>query len=119
MKNYIGLFDNSPYAFDGKNNILEEKDLGICADIASVLTPENSVTALNCFQGCPYTNTSFNINVILNGERVKTALVRLRYGKGRRHLHACRGVYRKQRLHGTSEVHFGNRQYAYACSRHE
>ena len=73
MKNYIGLFDSSPFAFDGKNNILEEKDLGICADIASVLTPENSVTALNCFQGCPYTNTSFNINVILNGERVKTA----------------------------------------------
>ena len=73
MENYLNLFHSSVYAFDGSDNVLEEKDLGICGDIASVLTPERSVTALNCFQGCPYTNTAFNIDVILNGEKVKTA----------------------------------------------
>ena len=44
-------------------------------------------------------------------ERGKTALVRLRFGQGWRHLHACRGVSAKQRIYGAGEVHSGSRQH--------
>lgn len=71
MNDYLTLFDTCVFAFDGRDNILEEKDLGICADISSILTPERSVFAMNCFQGCPYTNTAFDFDVRLNGERIK------------------------------------------------
>ena len=70
--NYMEMFDDNIFHFDSTKNILEEKDLGICADIASILTPEYSATALNCFQGCPYTNTGFKFNVIIDGAQVKT-----------------------------------------------
>ncbi len=68
MKGYLKYFDSSVYAFNGKHNILEAKDIGICADIASVLTPYTSVAALKCFQGCPYTNTAFDFDLRFDGE---------------------------------------------------
>ena len=71
MKNYLDLFNSCIYAFDSKNNILEEKDIGICANICSILTPEHSVSAMNCFQGCPYTNTAFDLDVRIDGEQIK------------------------------------------------
>ena len=37
---YKSIFDNSVYAFGNEKNILEEKDLGICSNVASVRTPE-------------------------------------------------------------------------------
>ena len=73
MKKYLSVFQNNVYAFKNENNILEEKDIGIVADITSVLTPWRSVTALNTFQGCPYTNTGFDFEVRFDGERVKCA----------------------------------------------
>ena len=73
MERYLNYFQNCVYAFRSEDNILEEKDLGIVADIASVLTPWRSVTALSTFQGCPYTNTGFDLDVRLGGERVKCA----------------------------------------------
>jgi len=72
MKNYIEMFDTCIFAFDGENNILEEKDIGICADISSILTPEHSVFAMNCFQGCPYTNTAFDFDIKIDGEKIKS-----------------------------------------------
>ena len=51
MKNYEAHFWTNKFCFSSENNILEEKDLGICADIASILTTESSVAAMNCFQG--------------------------------------------------------------------
>lgn len=71
MKNYLDLFQSSIYSFDSKNNILEEKDLGICADIASVMTPEHSVASLDRMMGCPYSNAAFHFDVITDGEKVK------------------------------------------------
>jgi len=72
VKDYMNLFESCVFAFDSKDNILEEKDIGICADIASLLTPEHSVAAMNCFQGCPYTNTAFDVDVRIDGERIKS-----------------------------------------------
>ena len=71
MTDYINIFDTSVYAFGGKRNIMEEKDLGICADISSLRTPEYSVCAAESFQGCPYTDTGFKFDVRLDGERVR------------------------------------------------
>lgn len=71
MECYMDLFDSCVFAFDGKNSILEDKDIGICADIASMLTPPSSVTAMHGFQGCPYTNTAFDFEVRIDGEKVK------------------------------------------------
>ena len=72
MEAFKDYFQSCVYAFDGKNSILEEKDLGICADIASMLTPEYSVAAMECQQGCPYTNTAFRFDLTVDGEQVKT-----------------------------------------------
>ena len=44
-------------------------------------------------------------------ERGETALVRLRFGQGRRHLHACREFLQSDDFMEASEVHSGNRQY--------
>ncbi|MBR6748135.1 MAG: hypothetical protein IKM07_04290, partial [Clostridia bacterium] len=73
MKDYISLFDTCIYRFESRYNVMEEKDLGITGDISSMLTPENSVSAMNCFQGCPYTNTAFRFDVITDGEKVRAA----------------------------------------------
>lgn len=70
-KPYMKLFDTCIFAFDGKDNIMDEKDLGITGDIASLLTPERSVTLMECFQGCPYTATSFNVDIRIDGERLR------------------------------------------------
>ena len=70
MKSYMEQFDSCVFAFDGKNSILEDKDIGICADIASMRTPPSTVTAMQGFQGCPYTNTGFDFDVWLDGEKV-------------------------------------------------
>lgn len=71
MEKVMGLFDSCVFAFDGKNSILEDKDIGICADLASMLTPPSSVTAMKGFQGCPYTNTGFDFEIWLDGEKIK------------------------------------------------
>lgn len=71
MKEYMDLFDTCIFAFDGKNSILEDKDIGICADLASMLTPPKTVAAMNGFQGCPYTNTAFDFDIWLDGEKPK------------------------------------------------
>ncbi|MDD6309133.1 MAG: hypothetical protein PUB07_07290, partial [Clostridia bacterium] len=69
MKNYIELFDSSIYRFHSKNNILESHHLGICTDISSLRTPYYSVAAIECFQGCPYSDTGFKFDLIIDGER--------------------------------------------------
>ena len=71
MKAYMDQFDACIFAFDGKNSILEDRDIGICADLASMLTPTTTVAAMNGFQSCPYTNTSFNFDIWLDGEKPK------------------------------------------------
>ena len=71
MSKFVNLFDTCVYAYDGKYSILEDKDIGICADIASMLTPPSSVTAMKGFQGCPYTNTTFSFDLWIDGEKVK------------------------------------------------
>ena len=71
MNRYKKLFETCVFAFDRKDNILEEKDIGICADIASILTPESSVSEMKCFQGCPYTNTAFTFDLRIDGEKVR------------------------------------------------
>ena len=68
---YRNLFDNSVYAFYGDKSVMEEKDLGICSNVASVRTPEYSVCAAESFQGCPYTDTGFKLDLRIDGERVK------------------------------------------------
>jgi len=71
MKNYKEHFESSVYAFRSEKNILDEKDLGIVSNVASVMTPWRSVSALSCFQSCPYTNTAFDFDVIIDGETVR------------------------------------------------
>lgn len=71
MKNYTELFNACIYGFHSKNNVLEERDLGICADIASIRTPEYSVAAAECFQGCPFSNTGFRFDIRTDGEKVR------------------------------------------------
>ena len=73
MKNYLSYFENNRFAFDSKDNIITEECLGITSDIASMLTPEHSVTKMECFQGCPYTATSFVSDLLIDGERIKTS----------------------------------------------
>lgn len=71
MHTYLDQFEKSIYAFRCEDSIIESRHLGICTDIASVRTPEYSVAALESFQGCPYTDTGFLLDVITDGERVK------------------------------------------------
>lgn len=71
MNLHMDLFDTCVFAFDGKNSILEDKDIGIAANLASVLTPPATVAAMKGFQGCPYTNTAFDFSLWLNGQQVK------------------------------------------------
>ena len=70
MQNYMEHFEENRYRFASKANILEEKDLGICTDISSMLTPWKSVAAMTCFQGCPYTCTAFQFDIRFDGERI-------------------------------------------------
>ena len=71
MKSYMKHFDECVFAFDGKDNIMESHNIGICSDISSLLTPDTSVSAMKSFQGCPYTNTALDFDVRYHGERVK------------------------------------------------
>lgn len=71
MNEYLTLFEDLPFAFDSKNNIMEDKELGICGPIASVLTPESSPFVMKSLQACPYSSTSFSFDVRIDGERVK------------------------------------------------
>lgn len=73
MQLYIPYFESCVYAFRGEDNILEEKDLGIAANVSSMLTPWRSVSAMNCHQGCPYTNTAFDFDVRVDGEQIKAS----------------------------------------------
>lgn len=73
MKKYEAVFETNRFAFESENNILEEKNLGITADIASLLTPERSVTQVQCFQGCPFTASKFNFDLRIDGERVRAS----------------------------------------------
>jgi len=71
MNGYAKYFSSCVYAFDGKDSILWDKDIGICADVASLMTPPRSVSAMECFQGCPYTNTAFSFDLRIDGETVR------------------------------------------------
>ncbi len=71
MSNYMDMFDTCVFAFDGKYNVMDEKDIGITADISSLLTPERSVTIMQSLQGCPYTASSMDIDIRIDGERVR------------------------------------------------
>ncbi len=71
MNAYRQMFDTCVYAFDGRFSVLGDNFLGINADIASIMTPDRSVAAMTCFQGCPYTNTGFHLEVRIDGEKVK------------------------------------------------
>jgi len=68
---YKALFNDSVFAFKSEKNVMEEKDLGICANVASVRTPEYSVCSAESFQGCPYTDTGFKMDIRISGERIK------------------------------------------------
>jgi len=68
---YLSLFQTHPYRFSGHDSILEEKDLGICADISSLRTPEYSVCSSEGFQRCPYTDSGFRLDIRIDGERIK------------------------------------------------
>lgn len=71
MKNYTECFRTNPFAFTNEKNILQERHLGICSNIAAIMTPYSSATKLIRFQGCPYTNTGFSYDVIMEGEAVR------------------------------------------------
>ena len=73
MKSYAKYFSNCVFSFQSKNNILEEKDLGICSNIASMLTPESSVAAANCLQACPYTASDMQFDIRFNGEKIRAS----------------------------------------------
>lgn len=71
MQNYMDCFRTNIFAFSHEKNIIQERHLGICSNIASIMTPYLSVTKIIRFQGCPYTNTGFSSEIILNGESVR------------------------------------------------
>lgn len=60
------------FYFNSEKNIIQDKYIGICADIASVLTPTDSVFALNTLQACPITNSAFSFDIRIDGEKIKT-----------------------------------------------
>jgi len=70
MKDFSKYFDENIFAFDGEKNILLDEHIGITSDIASILTPYSSATALKCFQGIPYTCSPFDFDVRINGEKI-------------------------------------------------
>ena len=71
MKDYTRYFDECIFAFDSRNNIIEEKELGITSTIASLITPECSLTEMRCLQACPYTNTGMSFDIRIGGCRIK------------------------------------------------
>lgn len=70
MKSY-DIFNSNIFAFHSCENIMDSKDLGICSNMASMITQEYSVAALENFQGCPYTGTGFRFDVRVKGERFR------------------------------------------------
>ena len=52
---------------------MDGKDPGITGDIPSLLTPKRSETQIECFQGGPYTCTSFLNDIIIDGEWIRAA----------------------------------------------
>jgi len=70
MKNYMDCFKRNIFAFSGDKNIILEKHLGICSNIASMMTPYTAETEIVCFQGCLYTNSAFTCEVRIGGELV-------------------------------------------------
>lgn len=71
MKNYEKYFDECVFAFDGKNSVMEDKELGITSSISSILTPEDSVAHVRQMQACPYTATGLSLDVLIGGSRIK------------------------------------------------
>ncbi len=69
--NYLDRMKGNIFYFNDERNILQTSRLGICADISSVVTPDESVSSMNNFQGCPVTNTAFKSEVWINGERIR------------------------------------------------
>ena len=60
------------FYFNNEKNIIQDEFIGICADIASVLTPTDSVFSLNSLQACPITNSGFSFDIRIDGEKIKT-----------------------------------------------
>ena len=71
MKDYIRYFDSCVFAFESKNSVMEDKELGITSSIASILTPEDSVAHIRQLQACPYTATGMSLDVLVGGAPVK------------------------------------------------
>lgn len=69
MNTYMDYFENSVYRFTNEKNILEDRHIGICTDVASLRTPPYSVAACDCFQGCPYGDPGFHLDIIIDGQR--------------------------------------------------
>ena len=63
-------FERSKFFFEKKNNVMCDKHLGISGNKLSVLTPESAVGRLECLQACPYSNSSFVLDLRVGGERV-------------------------------------------------
>lgn len=68
---YLERLKSNIFYFNDERNILQTNRLGICADISSVVTPDESVSSMNNFQGCPITNTAFKSEVWIDGERIR------------------------------------------------
>ena len=64
------IFERSKFAFSKKNNILCDGHIGISGNRLSVLTPESAIGQVRCLQACPYSNSVFNMDVRIAGERV-------------------------------------------------
>ena len=71
MKNYLEYFDSCVFAFESKNNVMEDKELGITSSISSLLTPEDSVAHIRQMQACPYTATGMSLDVLIGGAPVR------------------------------------------------
>lgn len=69
--NFSEKIKQNVFYFNSHNNLIQNKFVGICGDIASIMTPDSSVFALNTFQGCPITNTAFKLEIRIDGEMIK------------------------------------------------
>lgn len=69
--NYFEKIKQNIFYFNNDRNIIQNEYVGICGDVASIMTPEYSVFALNNLQGCPITNTAFKLEIRIDGERIK------------------------------------------------
>jgi hypothetical protein len=71
--NYLGYDFSSPFVFDSRQNILEDKDLGIVNGCMAIGTPYKSVCAVSGLYAPPYVSSNFQLDIRFMGERVRAA----------------------------------------------